>query len=64
MPQSSQNTNRKQTYMHFGRKVNVLFADGKWYEGEFTGKDPKTEYWLTEDSIEDPQCDKEYKLLN
>ena len=50
--------------MHFGRKVNVLFADGKWYEGEFTGKDPKTEYWLTEDSIEDPQCDKEYKLLN
>ena len=47
--QSSQSTNQKQTYMYFGRKGNVLFDDGNWYEGGFTGKDPKTECWVTED---------------
>ena len=44
--------------------MTVLFSfkfdNGKWYEGVITGKDPKTEYWVTEfedcteDLTEDP----------
>ena len=52
--QSSQSTNQKQTYMYFGRKGNVLFDDGNWYEGGFTGKDPKQNVGWQRILIEDP----------
>jgi S1-C subfamily serine protease len=48
----------------------VLFDDGKWYTGIITGKDPKTQLWVTkfedgtEDFTTDPQNDKDYKLLD
>ena len=55
---------------YFGRRVSVLFDDGKWYEGIIIGKDPKTQLWITkfedgtEDMCKDPQNDEDYKLLD
>ena len=55
---------------YFGRRVSVLFDDGRWYKGIITGKDPKKQLWITkfedgtEDFTEDPQNDKDYKLLD
>ena len=40
---------------YFGRRVSILFDDGRWYKGIITGKDPKTQLWVTkfEDGTED-----------
>ena len=55
---------------YFGRRVSVLFDDGKRYKGIIAGKDPETQLWVTkfedgtEDFSKDPQNHKDYKLLD
>ena len=55
---------------YFGRKVSVLFDDGKRYFGIITGKDEKRNVWVTrfedgtEDTTADPNFDKDYRLLD
>ena len=55
---------------YFGRRVSILFDDGRWYKGIITGNDPKTQLWVTkfedgtEGFIKDPQNDKDYKRLD
>ena len=55
---------------YFGRKVSVLFDDGKRYIGIITGKDHEKNVWVTrfedgtEDTTPDPNLDKDYKLLD
>lgn len=55
---------------YFGRRVSVLFDDGNWYKGVITGKDPKTQLWVTifedgtEDFTKDPLNDKDYELMD
>ena len=49
---------------------SVLFDDGNWYKGVITGKDPKTQLWVTifeddtEDFTKDPLNDKDYELMD
>ena len=51
---------------YFGRKVSVLFDDGKRYIGIITGKDQKRNVWVTrfedgtEDTTPDPNLDKDW----
>ena len=43
-----------QTHNYFGKRVSVLFDDGRWYSGVIIRKD-KTNQWVTkfEDGTED-----------
>ncbi len=68
-PKNTQRLVTVQSY--FGRRVSVLFDDGRWYEGIIiTGKDPKTQLWVTqfkdgtEEFTKDPQNDKDHKLFD
>jgi len=57
-------------YNYFGRRVSVLFDDGKKYVGVIIGKDPKGGKWITrfedgsEDKCDDPAVDDDYTLIN
>ena len=65
-PQNSQSL----VQSYFGKNVSVLFDDGMLYMGIVTGKNPKTQLWVTkfeygaEDFTTDPQNEKDYKLLD
>ena len=60
----------KQSTNYFGRRVSVLFDDGKEYLGVIIGKDPKSGQWITrfedgvEDKCADPSADDDYTLIN
>lgn len=67
---SGKKTTSKETRNYFGRKVSVLFDDGKRYLGIITGKDNRRNVWVTkfgdgtEDTTIDPSLDKDYKLID
>jgi len=60
----------KQSTNYFGRRVSVLFDDGKEYVGVIIGKDSKSSEWITwfEDGVEDkcldPAIDDDYTPIN
>lgn len=55
---------------YFGRKVRVLFDDGKKYTGILVGQDSTTKEWITrfedgdEDRTKDPATDMDYSFMD